>query len=69
MSAVDVLIVGAGPTGLALALELAAERVPFRIIDKASEASKLSRGLTLQVCHITYLVHVLKINAELATDA
>jgi len=55
MSAVDVLIVGAGPTGLALALELAAERIPFRIIDKASEASKLSRGLTIQVIHVLRL--------------
>ena len=51
MLPVDVLIVGAGPTGLALALELAAENIPFRIIDKASKASELSRGLTLQVCH------------------
>ncbi|KAH6662747.1 FAD-binding monooxygenase [Halenospora varia] len=49
MSAIDVLIVGAGPTGLTLALELAAERIPFRIIDKVLKASELSRGLMLQL--------------------
>ncbi|MEV5884176.1 FAD-dependent monooxygenase [Streptomyces sp. NPDC052020] len=31
----DVLVVGAGPTGLALALQLHAWKVPFRIVDRA----------------------------------
>lgn len=33
-SATEVLIVGAGPTGLMLALELARQKINFRIIDK-----------------------------------
>ena len=43
-----VLIVGAGPTGLTLALELALLKVPFRIIDKAAVPSDKSRALVLQ---------------------
>jgi 2-polyprenyl-6-methoxyphenol hydroxylase-like FAD-dependent oxidoreductase len=34
---VEVLIVGAGPTGLALACDLARRGVRFRIVDKARE--------------------------------
>ncbi|MGD9652470.1 MAG: FAD-dependent monooxygenase [Candidatus Dadabacteria bacterium] len=34
-----VLIVGAGPTGLTMACELARRGVPFRIIDKAPAPS------------------------------
>lgn len=44
----QVLIVGAGPTGLVLACELARRQVPFRLIDAAGEASKASRGKGLQ---------------------
>lgn len=40
----DILIVGAGPTGLLLACELARQGVSFRIIDRASKPSTLSRG-------------------------
>ena len=43
-----VLIVGAGPTGLTLALELAMLGTPFRIIDKAAVPSDKSRALVLQ---------------------
>ncbi|OCH99026.1 hypothetical protein A8135_09785 [Legionella jamestowniensis] len=39
-SATEVLIVGAGPTGLMLALELARQKINFRIIDKKSETSQ-----------------------------
>jgi len=43
-----VLIVGAGPTGLALACVLARRRVAFRIIDKTAEYFAGSRGKGLQ---------------------
>jgi 2-polyprenyl-6-methoxyphenol hydroxylase-like FAD-dependent oxidoreductase len=45
---VSVLIVGAGPTGLALACDLARRNVDFRIIDKAPEYFVGSRGKGLQ---------------------
>lgn len=45
---VQVLIVGAGPTGLALACDLARRGVQFRIIDKAQEHFIGSKGKGLQ---------------------
>jgi 2-polyprenyl-6-methoxyphenol hydroxylase-like FAD-dependent oxidoreductase len=45
---ISVLIVGAGPTGLALACVLARRGVAFRIIDKAAEYFAGSRGKGLQ---------------------
>ncbi|KAF6822078.1 monooxygenase fad-binding protein [Colletotrichum plurivorum] len=47
-STTDVLIVGAGPTGLALALELSAQKVSFRIVDKLPAPSDKSRALAVQ---------------------
>ncbi|KAK8029213.1 FAD binding domain-containing protein [Apiospora marii] len=44
----DVLIIGAGPTGTTLALELAAHNIPFRLVDKALERSDKSRALAVQ---------------------
>jgi 2-polyprenyl-6-methoxyphenol hydroxylase-like FAD-dependent oxidoreductase len=44
----DVLIVGAGPTGLALALWLARLGVRVRIVDKTGEAGTTSRALAVQ---------------------
>ena len=44
----DVLIVGAGPTGLTLAGELARFRIRFRIIDKAPNRAHESRALAVQ---------------------
>lgn len=44
---VQALIVGAGPTGLTLACELARHGVTFRIIDKAPGISERSKGLLL----------------------
>ena len=43
-----VLIVGAGPTGLLLACQLALRDVPFRIIDKADDHTTQSRALVVQ---------------------
>ncbi len=44
----EVLIVGAGPTGLTMAIELARHEIPFRIIDKAATPSETSKALALQ---------------------
>ena len=45
---VDILIVGGGPTGTSLALELAAQGVSFRVIDKEAVRSDKSRALATQ---------------------
>src|SRR6202048_2568748 len=44
----DVLIIGAGPTGLVLALWLAKLGVKVRIIDKTAEPGTTSRALAVQ---------------------
>ncbi|MEV0292326.1 FAD-dependent monooxygenase [Nocardia sp. NPDC050710] len=44
----QVLIVGAGPTGLTLAIDLARQGIPVRIIDKADEFFAGSRGDGIQ---------------------
>jgi 2-polyprenyl-6-methoxyphenol hydroxylase-like FAD-dependent oxidoreductase len=46
--AVDVLVVGAGPTGLALAAQLAAHGVRPRLIDRAADRVHESRALAIQ---------------------
>ncbi|HEY8962966.1 MAG TPA: FAD-dependent monooxygenase, partial [Alphaproteobacteria bacterium] len=43
----DVLIVGAGPTGLALAIALEKSGIPFRIIDAAAEPGTASRAIAV----------------------
>ncbi|KAH8879586.1 hypothetical protein GQ53DRAFT_755913 [Thozetella sp. PMI_491] len=48
MSNVDVLIVGAGPVGVTLALELALQKVSFRLVDKEPVRSDKSRALVVQ---------------------
>src|ERR671916_1040895 len=47
-SETDVLVVGAGPTGLTMAAELAARGVACRIIDKAPARSQHTRALVVQ---------------------
>lgn len=47
MSDVDVLVVGAGPTGLVLALWLARQGVRVRIVDQAAEPGTTSRALVV----------------------
>src|SRR5918997_3758239 len=44
----DTLVVGAGPTGLTLAIELARRGVPFRIIDREVERTRTSRAIGTQ---------------------
>ncbi|NAZ76074.1 monooxygenase [Kineococcus sp. T13] len=44
----DVLVVGAGPTGLTLALQLAAAGVACRVVDAAADRVHQSRALALQ---------------------
>jgi 2-polyprenyl-6-methoxyphenol hydroxylase-like FAD-dependent oxidoreductase len=46
--AVDVLICGAGPTGLMLAILLARENIKFRIIDENSGRAQESRAMAIQ---------------------
>ena len=48
MSRPQVLIVGAGPTGLVLALWLARVGTPFRLIDKNSGPGQASRAMAVQ---------------------
>ena len=47
MSDTEVLIVGAGPTGLVLALWLTKQGVPVRIVDKAAASGTTSRALAV----------------------
>lgn len=47
-SATDVLVVGAGPTGLTMACELARHGVPCRLVDKAAAPSDKSKSLAVQ---------------------
>ena len=48
MTRSDVLIIGAGPTGLVLALWLTKLGVKVRIIDKTAEPGTTSRALAVQ---------------------
>jgi 2-polyprenyl-6-methoxyphenol hydroxylase-like FAD-dependent oxidoreductase len=59
----EVLIVGAGPVGLALALELQRFGVRFKIIEKKEERSKTSKALGLQP-RVSEVFGILGIKAE-----
>ncbi len=48
MTRMDVLIVGAGPTGLSAACELARYGIPFKIIDRHRDLSDQSKALAVQ---------------------
>jgi len=48
MDHLPVLIVGAGPSGLMMAVELARRDIPFRIIDKKPEATQTSNATWMQ---------------------
>jgi 2-polyprenyl-6-methoxyphenol hydroxylase-like FAD-dependent oxidoreductase len=47
-SALPVLIAGAGPTGLTLAIELARRGIAFRLVDRVTARSDKSRALAVQ---------------------
>ncbi|KAK8044999.1 hypothetical protein PG993_005023 [Apiospora rasikravindrae] len=44
----DVLIIGSGPTGTTMALELAAQGIPFRIVERNARLSDKSKALAVQ---------------------
>ncbi|MEU8390435.1 FAD-dependent monooxygenase [Micromonospora sp. NPDC048843] len=48
MSAVEVLVIGAGPTGLAMAGQLAASGVRVRVVDRSLDRVQESRALAVQ---------------------
>ncbi len=48
MAGVPVLIIGAGPTGLMLAMRLAHHGVPLGIIDRNSDPGQASRAMVVQ---------------------
>ena len=48
MTDIDVLVVGAGPTGLVLAAELARHGASFRVIDAAAAPTEQSRAIGIQ---------------------
>ncbi|HVK13731.1 MAG TPA: FAD-dependent monooxygenase [Gemmataceae bacterium] len=54
MAEPQVLIVGAGPTGLVLALWLAKAGVPFRVIDQKGEPGGASRAMAVQARTIEF---------------
>ena len=60
----DVLVVGAGPTGLTLAAQLARFGVRFRIIDKQLDRSRESRALGVQARSLEVL-QTLRLGEEL----
>jgi 2-polyprenyl-6-methoxyphenol hydroxylase-like FAD-dependent oxidoreductase len=47
-NSIEVLIVGAGPTGLMMASQLVLREIPFRIIDKNEDPTTQSRALVVQ---------------------
>ena len=62
----QVLICGAGPTGLVLAIWLAKRAIPFRIIDKAPKAGTASRAL---VVHARTMEFYRQLGLDAAVDS
>jgi 2-polyprenyl-6-methoxyphenol hydroxylase-like FAD-dependent oxidoreductase len=54
----DVLIVGAGPVGLTLAISLYRQNIPFRIIDKAPGRNEQTRAVALHARSIESLARI-----------
>lgn len=53
-----VLIVGAGPTGMVLAIELARRRIPCRVVDAKDGPDQTSRSFTLHAKTMEMLEHM-----------
>ena len=64
-----ILIVGAGPTGLTLAVDLARRRIPFRLIESATTPFEGSRGKGIQPRTLEIFDDLGAIDAILATGA
>ncbi len=54
----DVLIVGAGPTGLMLANDLLSRGVKFKIIDKAAAATTISKAIVVHARTLEHLANL-----------
>ena len=50
MTKPPIVIVGAGPTGLLLACQLAMRNIDFRIIDKTDDHTTQSRAIVIHAC-------------------
>ncbi|KAJ7643790.1 FAD/NAD(P)-binding domain-containing protein [Roridomyces roridus] len=64
-SSTEVCIVGAGPSGLACALSLAARQIPFVIVDALAEGHNDSRAVLMQASSLEALA---AINPQLSAD-
>ena len=53
-----VLIFGAGPAGLVLAIELARRQVPCRIIERKAQPTETSRSFTLHAKTMEMFEHM-----------
>ncbi|XXF76695.1 FAD-dependent monooxygenase [Myxococcaceae bacterium GXIMD 01537] len=58
MAETDVLVVGAGPTGLLLAAELARQGLKPRVVERRAERSEESRALAVQARTLEVLEHL-----------
>jgi 2-polyprenyl-6-methoxyphenol hydroxylase-like FAD-dependent oxidoreductase len=63
----DVLIVGAGPTGLSLACVLAAEGVPFVLLDRLAEGANTSRAAVVHA-HTLEVLEKLEVSDRLRAN-
>ena len=67
VSLTTLIQVGAGPSGLVLALVLLKNRVPVRVIEKLTEYHHGERGPGLMVCHLSLYFARLLSNMLLAS--